>query len=163
MNGEIKMSKKKKLTLDDFLSTAPKEYREFVVKTDEIMVKLGFKQFIDEKRSGLMAKYLYPKNKTTIPFKFFYQKDGTLGMHLTANFFHLFDGLLENLPLFILSQIDTSHLMKACIKCPNNCTAKQNDFEINGVKKEFCFGGVSIGVDSESMKISDMLESKLRT
>ena len=152
------MGKSQKLEFEDFLSTVPDEYKEFVVKVDELLIKLGFRQFIDEKQCGLMAKYLHP-NKKTIPFKFFYQKDKTLGMHLTVEFFCMFNGSLEKLPSSVLSQIDT---IRACIKCPIGCTTKENKFVINGAQKEFCFGGVTVEMDSDGMKIVDLLESKIK-
>ena len=73
------------ILLDEFLAAVPIEYRVFVSKTNETMVKNGYKQKIERKASGLTATYLQPKtNKILIQFYF---RKNVLYMYLYIVFF----------------------------------------------------------------------------
>ena len=140
------MGTSKKLTLADFLIMVPEEYRDFVTKTGDAMIKGGsHKQKIEKKTSGLVASYRHPENNR-VHLQFNFNND-RLSMNLHPIFFAEHDGYLDGLPSCIASQIGA---FGNCRECRTDCY--QCKFSINGIKFHKCkYGYIGVEVNEESM------------
>jgi len=152
------MEKSKKLTLADFLSEVPDEYKDFVAKMSGNLIKSGYKQKIERMASGLAATYNTPECKR-VHIQFYLNKN-VLGMNLHPIFFTRQNGFLDGLPNCVTSQID---MFKDCrhVADPNSCNAKcfECKFTINGTQYHKCnYNRISVEVNEECGKLLSVFQ-----
>ena len=145
------MEKSKKLTLADFLAAVPEQYKDFVTKTSEALIKSGYKQKIEKKASGLTVTYNTPECKR-VHLQFYFNKN-ILGVNLHPIFFKLHNGSLDGLPSCITTQID---MFKDCrhVADPKSCnpTCYECKFTINGRQYHKCnYNRISVEVNEDSI------------
>ena len=155
-----KKIKPQKISLSEFFSAVPAEYSDFVSKIDEAMTKDGYRAKIEKKASGLTATYSCPKaNK--IVFQFYFRKN-VLHLYLYLLFFKEYDGFLDNMPSYLVGEIDKVFNNCARLFDPTKCNQACRMgyvFKINGVEYKKClFGRISAAVDQESMKILSVVQ-----
>ena len=152
------MKTSQKLTLADFLTVVPGEYRDFVTKTSEAMLKCGYKQKIEKKASGLAATYNTPECKR-VHLQFWFNKS-ILSMNLHPIFFNKHNGFLDGLPVCIVTKIDE---FRDCrhVADPNACNPKcyECKFSINEKQYHKCnYNCIIVEVNGESAGLLSVIK-----
>ena len=155
-----KKVKPQPISLPEFISAVPAEYRDFVSKTNEAMSKDGYKAKIEKRASGLTATYSCP-NANKIIFQFYFRKN-VFSIYLYLLFFNEYDGFLDNMPSYLVGEIDKTFKDCARLFDPKKCSQACRTgyvFNINGVEYKKClFGRINTAVDQESMKILSIVQ-----
>ena len=147
---------------DDFLSAVSADYKDFVLKINEILQNCSYKTKIENKASGFFVSYSHPKTKRNL-LNFLFRKNGLL-VRLYADNFNKYSDFLDRLPEKMEKEIAKGVLCKRLIN-PNDCNPKcimGYDFFIRDANYKKCrYSCFQFAVNSDSIPVlSEFIENE---
>ena len=127
-----------KLSISDFNTEVPQEYRNFVLQVHELLTQNGYKSKILLRKHGLSAQYNSPNQKGFNALQLIV-KNNELHMYLYNIFLHEFDGFLEKLPPVIIEEY--AEYRNCTDSCNPVCAGHRLHYTINGTQYRKCLSG----------------------
>jgi len=141
------LSTAKAISITGFLSEVPAEYRDFMSKIHEDLTNDGYKQKIEQRKTGLFATYSEAKTKRIL-IEFYFRKN-VFSMYLYVTIFNEYGGHLDNLPICIIEEIDK---FTDCRRCNPGCSTPK--FSINDKQYQKCrYGRINTALNPETIRI----------
>jgi len=152
------MSSLKRLSITEFLSEVPAEYKDFVSQAHGLLTKDGYKSKFQLRKYGFTAQYNSPNTKG-LALQFFV-RDNVLYMYLYNIFLYEYKSFLDNLPSVIIKEfVEYRNCTNAC----SACTCTELKYTINGTLYHKCVvGRILFTVDSEITGLLSVLQESAK-